>query len=569
MLNSHRHGPSDCHLISLPGPGFRGLRRFLWRSAEEGRDETSTQSTEVVIKLDKVSKVSIPKFVTVTLLLALSIAIFPSLFQTPHVVAALSFSVTNVQVNQPFPGPFPTNKQNEPSLAQNPTNPLNLISGSNDEIGEPACTNTTPSSCPFVNGISVSGFYASFDGGLSWRCQGLIDLSSQGEFGFGDPTQAFDSKGNAYYGNLAFPFPPTTEEQATGVLPDLFVAKSTNGGCTYPTIAKVSGASPAIFNDKPSITADSNPASPFRDSVYASWTSFTNGADIITFSRSTDGGATWSIPLHISPAYSASVTGFRQGSSVKVGPDGTVFVFWFDFVNKTPVQRLSISHDGGKTFPSQNILVAPVTDDNVFAKAPGTSFRQFARVFPSVSITSQRTIYVAWTERNSGHGVVRLTKSTTSGLTWTSPIVAGNVVGRSAFFSSVAVDPSGNVDLVFLAVDDVSSGTAPGAGVVLYDAYFAQSIDGGTSFSSPLKLSTAASDPDGSSTNGLSAQFLGDYITTVADSGHVFAVWTDSRNASTCGAVDAFRAGTASKPDVIAQCPDTFGNTDIFLGTVS
>src|SRR5690349_20311109 len=80
-------------------------------------------------------------------------------------LAAATPTVTNVQVNQPLAGPFPRNKQNEPSLAQNPLAPLNLIAGSNDEIGEPACTNTTPSSCPFANGVSVSGFYASFDGG--------------------------------------------------------------------------------------------------------------------------------------------------------------------------------------------------------------------------------------------------------------------------------------------------------------------------------------------------------------------------------------------------------------------
>src|SRR6266566_2397969 len=117
-------------------------------------------------------------------------------------------SATNVQVNQVFAGPFPTNKQNEPSLAQNPTNSLNLVAGSNDEIGEPACTNTTPSSCPFVPGVSVSGFYASFNGGLTWPCQGLIDLSAFNEYAFGDPSQAFDANGNAYYGTLAFPHPP-------------------------------------------------------------------------------------------------------------------------------------------------------------------------------------------------------------------------------------------------------------------------------------------------------------------------------------------------------------------------
>jgi hypothetical protein len=48
-----------------------------------------------------------------------------------------------------------------------------------------------------------------------------------------------------------------------------------------------------------------------------------------------------------------------------------------------------------------------------------------------------------------------------------------------------------------------------------------------------------------------------------------YAVWTDSHNATPCAAVDAFRAGTAGKPDVITKCPTTFGNTDIFLGIVS
>src|SRR5216683_5962254 len=201
-------------------------------------------------------------------------------------LAAATPTVTNVQVNQALAGPFPMNKQNEPSLAQNPTNPLNLIAGSNDEIGLPACTNTTPSSCPFTAGISVSGFYASFDGGQTWpaNCQGLIDLSAFGEYAFGDPAQAFDSKGNAYYGTLAFPFPPTSEELATGLQADFFIAKSTDGGCSYKTAAKVSGNSPAIFDDKDAITADANPNSPFHDNVYAAWTKFTGqNSDQILF----------------------------------------------------------------------------------------------------------------------------------------------------------------------------------------------------------------------------------------------------------------------------------------------
>src|SRR5712692_1858177 len=404
-----------------------------------------------------------------------------------HSYAAHAASSTNFQVNKVLPGPFPTNKQNEPSLAQNPTKPLNLISGSNDEIGEPACTNTAPSSCPFVAGVQSSGFYASFDGGQTWPCQGLIDLSAFKEYSFGDPAQAFDSKGNAYYGTLAFPFPPTTEELATGLQADFFIAKSSDGGCHYTSAARVSGSSLAQFDDKDAITADANPSSPFHDNVYASWTKFAKpggngfGGDQIFFSRSTDGGASFSNPQPISPGYNNNHVGGRQGSAVKVGPDGTVYVVWLDTVGKQAVERLSISHDGGKTFPTQNVTVATVTDDFV-SPAPGSSFRQDARTFPSFSIAPDGTLYVAWSNHTSGHAVVMVTHSTNGGLGWSTPVTGGDVTGRSAFFASVTADPAGKVNVVFLAMDDVASGTAPGPGVGFYDAYFTQSTNGGASF---------------------------------------------------------------------------------------
>lgn len=141
--------------------------------------------------------------------------------------------------------------------------------------------------------------------------------------------------------------------------------------------------------------------------------------------------------------------------------------------------------------------------------------------------------------------------------------------GQSAFFASVTVAPDGTVDVVFQALSDVPAGTAPGPGVVSYDSYLTGSTANGATWSSPVTISKVSSDPDGSSTNGLAAQFLGDYITAVADSSHVYAVWTDSRNASPCAAVDAFRAGTGPKPNVITQCPTTFGEHRHLHGVVS
>jgi hypothetical protein len=189
-----------------------------------------------------------------------------------------------------------------------------------------------------------------------------------------------------------------------------------------------------------------------------------------------------------------------------------------------------------------------------------------------MAVAPNGNLYVAWANRTgdpaSGHAVVMVTKSTDRGLTWSTPVTAGNVPGQSAFFASATVAPSGTVDVVFQALTDVPTGTPPGPGVVFYNSYLTQSTNG-TVWSTPVTISTVSSDPDGSSTNSLAAQFLGDYITAVADSSHVYAVWTDSRNARACAAVDAFRAGTGPKPDVITQCPTTFGNTDIFLGIVS
>jgi len=119
------------------------------------------------------------------------------------------------------------------------------------------------------------------------------------------------------------------------------------------------------------------------------------------------------------------------------------------------------------------------------------------------------------------------------------------------------------------ALDDVPSDTAPGAGVVSDDSYFAESTNGGASFSAPLRISTASSDPDVGSTNSLRAQFQGDYNTLITDNTHAWFIWTDGRNGASCDAVDAFRAGTEPKPSVPDSCPNNFGNTDIFVGTIT
>src|SRR5258708_7548827 len=97
--------------------------------------------------------------------LAIPMAVFVGLLAgvSPAQAASLNF---NSQANLVQPAPFPQNKQNEPSIAQNPTNHANLIAGSNDEIDEQPCHGGTTPGCPFTFGVGGSGVYVSNDAAL-------------------------------------------------------------------------------------------------------------------------------------------------------------------------------------------------------------------------------------------------------------------------------------------------------------------------------------------------------------------------------------------------------------------
>lgn len=472
-------------------------------------------------------------------------------------------AVSNVQVNASAAVSFPRNGQNQPFIAQNPKNAANLIASSNDE---------------FAPSGQGTGFYASHNGGQTWPCQGHIDLSPFGKVAFGDAWQTFDADGNAYLSTIALPLLEPGERLRFDTA-DIFVAKSTDGGCSYPSITKVASNSQNISDDKPAIAADTNPASRFANNLYVAWTQYKDaarGADEdskvqVVIARSSDGGATWSKPVGLSDETRAVYPGIppRQGANVKVGPDGTVYVVWSDTIDGLFVQRLAISKDGGKKF-SDPVTVAIIADEFTFPG--GATFRQLGRVLPSFSIAPEGTLYLSWAERQAGHTSVVLTRSTDKGQTWTSPAVVADVPGRSAFFVSVAAGPSNAVHVAFLAMTDVPGNTLPGAGVVSYDAYAAQSSNGGASFGTPFKISTEKSDPNASSSHSLAVQFLGDYITAVADASHLYVVWTDTRNGKSCAAVDAFRLdvllnGTGTPPN-LSTCSAEFGNADIYLGIV-
>jgi len=95
-----------------------------------------------------------------------------------------------------------------------------------------------------------------------------------------DPTLAFDSRGNLFYGYIVVFFANGNGINGT----QMAVARSTDGGKTYPSATFFDFENGTNhFNDKPMITADQNLGSPFRDNVYIAWDAASGGSIVVVF----------------------------------------------------------------------------------------------------------------------------------------------------------------------------------------------------------------------------------------------------------------------------------------------
>src|SRR5436190_14617151 len=556
------------------------------------------------------------------------------------VPAAATAATESLVTNGSPTTPFPRNKQNEPAVAVDPLDPSVVVAGANEEIDLAPCAG---SSCPFTPGVGTSGLYFSFDGGASWSqptYQGysartgtpgpgpigtLPNYYENGLVSDGDPGVAFgpapgpggfswDNGARLYYSNLASNFATVRQEDAFKGFEAIAVshaddlAAAANNDATawsQPTIVTEERQSQTTFSDKPSTSVDNAASSPNFGNVYVCYSRFNSqqvdGPVTIGFSRSTDGGDTFSRPVGISSASKGPGHVGRQGCAVATDSTGTVYVVWEDHLQKSSVFDLATSTDGGQSFGSPRV-VAQVGDVGADDQTDQFSFDGIAGArtssFPSLSIANgapsgnnaPNTIALGWSDGdlNDEHALVQL--SDNGGQTWSGPTEAEQS-GDRPDFAFLGISPNGqDLYLVYDALldpfrDDTTSARR-------FQGVTRHADVSGTTLSSLSTLDRGGiGDARASSANALIDEFIGDYNAVAATNGGAVSVFNDARNAAVCPKINTFRqdvatTGTADQfgeddrdappgggtpptaPAPGTDCGPTFGNTDIFAAVV-
>jgi hypothetical protein len=381
---------------------------------------------------------------------------------------------------------------NEPSIAVNPGNPSQVVAA-------------------YQSHASV---VFSQDGGNSWKA--ATGTASTDYKVSGDVSITYDKHGAAILCYIAFDKLGTENYWARGATRNgIFVRRSADGGATWePTDHAVIAqpTKPGIpFEDKSYIVAD-NTDSRFAGNLYVGWTEFHLDNSVILFSRSTDGGQTWSAPIDISAHHGLprDDNGAVEGFSGAVAADGTVYAVWADGDSIA----YTLSHDGGKTFARSRSVIQ--TAPLYFAVAG----LDRANGFPQIAIDPRHgrkgRLFVTWSDYREGDIGVYCATSDDGGKSWSKAVrVNSNPAhdGTDQFFQWLAVDPTtGAANVIFYdrRIDPNNRKTT---------VTLARSTDGGATFANYAWTRDIFVPRR--------EEFLGDYIGVAALNNKVYGVWAE------------------------------------------
>jgi len=178
--------------------------------------------------------------------------------------------------------------------------------------------------------------------------------------------------------------------------PDIFFSKSTDGGMTWSGSVKVSDDTGTAIQTKPAITVDES------DNIFIIWADYRNGDMDIYLSFSRDGGSSWSASVKVNDDTGQA----DQNLGAITASNGYVHIFYRDKRNN--VDQISYTRGvlSGTTFVSENskqIVTLPPT---------GTTIG-------GISVDSCGSkILVAWNDDRGGTQNIYYILSKDNGDTW-------------------------------------------------------------------------------------------------------------------------------------------------------
>ena len=193
------------------------------------------------------------------------------------------------------------------------------------------------------------------------------------------------------------------------------------------------------------------------------------------FDKSLDGGQTFAGPVQVSDGWY-----FTINPSPSVGPDGELYVTWWDWGTKISFDR---SVDGGQTWLRKDILIeGNLRRPQSIVIAEGPPISAVDRSYGPY----RGRLYVVYTDVRFGSPDILLRYSVDRGDTWSEPVrvnddAPGN--GAEQGLASIAIDGNGHVQVQFL---DRRADPGPEVRVAVT---LATSTNGGVSFGPNIRVS--------------------------------------------------------------------------------
>ena len=354
-----------------------------------------------------------------------------------------------------------------------------------------------------------TGFCFSNNGGTSWT--GNFQMYTPNS---GDPGAIIWPTGSTWAGRLGL-----SSIQGFG--------HSTNNGTSWVFDMNFPGASSF---DKNFSAVDDVTGSPFFGRAYTIWTNF-GGTYVnrIVGSYSTDGGATWTSALPVSPVPASGH--HQQGCDIRVGPGGVVYAVWAHCT--TNGQNSTEDHlgfakstDGGVSWTSQTntaVDVNGIRSSNLFNGIRASGFPRLA--IDMTGGARNGWLYAVLAEKNGGPltldvSDVTICVSQNGGTSWTHTKVNQDPSnGRYNYMPSVCVSADGGVNVGYYDQRNTSG--------FVTEYWMSRSLNGGSTWTD-VAVSDHTFTP--APIPGLAGGYQGDYtgITSSSGSGKIFPFWADN-----------------------------------------